>query len=685
MKKNTTIIFILITVFFANKMSAQNCDSVYIFPTIEVTSDITPTIDTVSIIDINYYDICLGESLDFTGNWKYKDQENQESPADSTFSWDHSTSTENNTKEGRNYSHTFTEKGIHQIKLSITDRSDCSNKSFEKVYVRVSHTEPENIFISPDVVCIDIDSELEANTYREPGLVVPMKSKYQFSTQTIIPDKDAACSKSMYDKMIKVNSFPPNMTLNNITDLDKVCINLEHQFGGHLTINLEAPDGSSVILLSDENGTGIGNGGNALGLFSKLGIPNESDNINCQPANNPSGTGMLYCWSPSPTDSTWHYLHKKGRLGNPVTPSDIELGTKIYSAYDESFSNLKDTPLNGEWTLKVEDISKGGNGYIFEWWIQFKENISPSNLIYRPQINSYEWTSTENMDSIIHSEKKMPFKSNIPGTYNFKLSLTDGFGCKYAGEDSVLVPTKLLVETETTIPDSCENRIGSVLVDGTGGTKPYNYFWSTLGKTDSSVSFLRAGTYPYTITDATNCKYDGAITVGQRSKDITAAFTTELDTCSSKLILNNESTNSTDFIWDFGGVKQDYNRDLSLPNLGEIYNVRLIASNEHCADTVTDIINLTSTDAYSRIKFPNVFTPNEDFVNDLLSINGLRRCESGTLKIYNKWGDEVYYTVYPGAEPWNGKYLDKNVAQGTYFYVLKLNHAEFKGALSLIR
>lgn len=685
MKKNTTIIFILITVFFANKMSAQNCDSVYIFPTIEVTSDITPTIDTVSIIDINYYDICLGASLEFTGNWNYKGKENQESPANSIFSWNHSTSSEDIKEEGRNYSHTFTEKGIHQINLSITDSNNCSNKSFEKVYVRVSHTEPENIFISPDVVCIDTDSELEVNTNREPGLIVPMKSKYQFSRTIIIPDKIEECTSDYYEKKIEVNNFLPNQILLSENNFDKVCINMEHQVAGQLTIELVSPNGSTVNLLPDTT-TNIAS--NGIGVIYKLGEPNitQDDLSNCQPANNPPGTGMLYCWSPDVSpDSTWHALLKDNKLEKTINPSDPTNNINVYSAYFNSFNNLKGSPLNGEWTLKVDDLSKGGNGYIFEWWIQFKENISPSNLIYRPQINSYEWTSTENMDSIIHSEKKMPFKSNIPGTYNFKLSLTDGFGCKYAGEDSVLVPTKLLVETETTIPDSCENRIGSVLVDGTGGTKPYNYFWSTLGKTDSSVSFLRAGTYPYTITDATNCKYDGAITVGQRSKDITAAFTTELDTCSSKLILNNESTNSTDFIWDFGGVKQDYNRDLSLPNLGEIYNVRLIASNEHCADTVTDIINLTSTDAYSRIKFPNVFTPNEDFVNDLLSINGLRRCESGTLKIYNKWGDEVYYTVYPGAEPWNGKYLDKNVAQGTYFYVLKLNHAEFKGALSLIR
>ncbi len=682
MKKNTNILFLVLTLLTAQKSWTQNCDTIFIVPSIEITSNLSPTIQKDSIIDINYYDICIGETIEFIGNWSYKDEANQESPADSTFIWSHTIDTETTTESGRNFSHTFNKRGIHQISLDIKDLEGCNNKAYEKVYVRVSHLEAEEIDINPSVACIDIQTEIEITTNPRTSLI-PLKTTYTFPTQKII-QAGPSCPEPVYTEKIEVNSFLPNQTLKDVNNFDKVCLNMEHTFGGHLTIELEAPNGNTVILLRDEDGDE--KGGNGLGLFTKLGSPPplaEDDPVECGAIHNPAGVGSLYCWSPNPTDSTWHELKEAGNLGFPgITPTNLEENTRIFKAYDNSFDRIEDSPLNGEWTLRVEDIENGGNGYMFDWWIKFKDNILPSTTAYKPQISSYEWISSDTLFSDI---KKNTFHPTVPRTYNFELNLIDSLGCKYSFTESVLVPTEVKLGRYESVPDSCENRIGSVLVEGTGGTKPYSYLWSTLNKTDSTVLYLKAGTYPYIITDATNCKHEGEITVEQRSKDISAVFSSELDTCTSRLHLINESSNSNYFTWNFGAEKPSYNRDISLPNLGGIYQVELIASNEHCADTISDVFDLTGKDAYSRIKLPNVFTPNDDFVNDVLAINGLRDCETGTLKIYNKWGDEVYYSIYPGIEPWDGKTLGEDVTEGTYFYVLKVNYAEFRGTLSLIR
>ncbi len=65
---------------------------------------------------------------------------------------------------------------------------------------------------------------------------------------------------------------------------------------------------------------------NGIGVIYKLGEPNitQDDLSNCQPANNPPGTGMLYCWSPMfhlILHGTWHCL-KDNKLEKPVNPSD---------------------------------------------------------------------------------------------------------------------------------------------------------------------------------------------------------------------------------------------------------------------------------------------------------------------------------------------------------------------------
>ena len=56
----------------------------------------------------------------------------------------------------------------------------------------------------------------------------------------------------------------------------------------------------------------------------------------------------------------------------------------------------------------------------------------------------------------------------------------------------------------------------------------------------------------------------------------------------------------------------------------------------------------------SAILVPNVFTPNHDGINDVVSINLVRVKQLNYFKIYNRWGNLVYSTNDPG-KPWDGK------------------------------
>ena len=97
------------------------------------------------------------------------------------------------------------------------------------------------------------------------------------------------------------------------------------------------------------------------------------------------------------------------------------------------------------------------------------------------------------------------------------------------------------------------------------------------------------------------------------------------------------------------------------------------------------MINLSISDITDRIKFPNIFTPNGDAKNDFLTIQGLKDCDAGVLRIFNRWGGEVYYSIYPRTEPWDGKHINEEVNDGVYFYVLKLKYAQIKGTFTLLR
>lgn len=83
-------------------------------------------------------------------------------------------------------------------------------------------------------------------------------------------------------------------------------------------------------------------------------------------------------------------------------------------------------------------------------------------------------------------------------------------------------------------------------------------------------------------------------------------------------------------------------------------------SNEVCFD-VDDCMDY---------RLPNVFTPNEDGVNDLFQpYQPYTNVEKIDMTIYNRWGRKVFHTEEPNID-WDGKdYLSKQrCSDGTYFY-----------------
>ena len=68
---------------------------------------------------------------------------------------------------------------------------------------------------------------------------------------------------------------------------------------------------------------------------------------------------------------------------------------------------------------------------------------------------------------------------------------------------------------------------------------------------------------------------------------------------------------------------------------------------------------------------PNVFTPNNDGVNDDFVIK-ITHADSYSITIYDRWGKEVYTSTNPN-EYWNSTILSTNylVPDGVYYYIIK--------------
>ncbi|MBK7603106.1 MAG: gliding motility-associated C-terminal domain-containing protein [Saprospiraceae bacterium] len=79
-----------------------------------------------------------------------------------------------------------------------------------------------------------------------------------------------------------------------------------------------------------------------------------------------------------------------------------------------------------------------------------------------------------------------------------------------------------------------------------------------------------------------------------------------------------------------------------------------------------------------NINVTNIITPNNDDLNDVLRFNSQQIIKESELWIYNRWGSRIYHTK-DYKNDWSGE----RFPGGTYYYVLKINDATYKSALTL--
>ncbi len=81
-----------------------------------------------------------------------------------------------------------------------------------------------------------------------------------------------------------------------------------------------------------------------------------------------------------------------------------------------------------------------------------------------------------------------------------------------------------------------------------------------------------------------------------------------------------------------------------------------------------------------QYSLPDVFTPNNDGVNDVFSPFPYKYVQSVDMKIYNRWGSLVFETTDPDIN-WKGtvKNGDKSCSTGVYYYVCTVNELTLEG------
>lgn len=75
----------------------------------------------------------------------------------------------------------------------------------------------------------------------------------------------------------------------------------------------------------------------------------------------------------------------------------------------------------------------------------------------------------------------------------------------------------------------------------------------------------------------------------------------------------------------------------------------------------------------SHLIIPSAITPNSDGINDKWEIGNLSDYPEAYVRVYNRWGTELYKSAKGGADTWNGTWKGKPLPPGTYYYIINLD------------
>lgn len=279
---------------------------------------------------------------------------------------------------------------------------------------------------------------------------------------------------------------------------------------------------------------------------------------------------------------------------------------------------------------------------------------------------SYEWSTGEADETVSFDESRSgkhwllgystPEEGCISDTIRFSISEEPDWLFSLLGDSTL-----------------CEGSVDTLVV--TGAVK---YNWDT-GEDSNTITIESGGTYKVSGENARGCIKEIEINVTEvPPPDINFSLSTN-----SINIRHNEveclviSEDSAVFQWDMGdgtiSNAENFIHYYTIPSELIAYNVKITSINKY------GCINTRTASVAVDLFVPNVFTPNDDGVNDYFM-------PGFDLQVVDRNG----IVVYKGRDGWNGYYKGTRVDPDTYFYVLNYQDAYLqdqvrKGFITLVR
>jgi gliding motility-associated-like protein len=287
---------------------------------------------------------------------------------------------------------------------------------------------------------------------------------------------------------------------------------------------------------------------------------------------------------------------------------------------------------------------------------------------------SYSWSPATGLDN---SSTANPVASPLFST-RYLVKVIDVFGCSNTDSVNIKVAQPFSIQVSGD-KDICAG--SSVALQATGAIT-YTWINNIAGLSNTQIGnpvATPASTIQYTVVgyDANHCFTDTAAIYIRVNPLPVINHQPDVETLGGipVQLRVSGSTNIISWSWQPGNYLSC--NDCAAPICTPLRAVTYIATGTtQYGCTVSDTIMVKLTCAISHIFVPSVFSPNNDGVNDVFTIQGTGVRSIKWMRIFNRWGEIVFEKtnslVGDRSAGWDGMVKDAPASPGTYIYMAEL-------------
>ena len=351
--------------------------------------------------------------------------------------------------------------------------------------------------------------------------------------------------------------------------------------------------------------------------------------------------------------------------------------TGTYDNTNEMVALMNSLDASGEWVLDATNKTvRSTNSNSAYGVMNIVHEATTNTAILEVNTNHIATDISLNLTEGMHT---YVFERLIDGAID---SITIGAVCS----TSDYIHTRIIVGSRDTLCISADDLLGEVisienvapissdavdfsLLEGTN-------CWACVGERIGTTKACVVATDEYGLTDTT------FVTIDVTNGEINVAVNDTLRTLRNRQIVTNPVENDLVIgnITEITITKQpefgyaEVNSDMTItytPNAeycdkedSDVFTYELCTDRADCVTAEISVkVNCEKILVYTG------FSPNNDGVNDNLTIIGLEEYPEHELTVFNVWGAEIF-TTKEYRNDWNGTWNGKELPDGTYYYVL---------------